>query len=112
LGKSVVHLVPKLRSDGDFGLSVESKGTSQTLPVTEVEVSLWGTPADPRHDHFRYKGPSPCFVPDGFLEELFGPGMLCLANIDFSTFTRTGTPSGLPDTPFVTNPSDCSAGPL
>lgn len=37
----------------DFGVDLVSELTNTTLPITEVEVSVWGIPADPSHDTVR-----------------------------------------------------------
>jgi hypothetical protein len=93
-GNSIVHLIPTVRSDGDFGLRVSSADTAQTVPLNRLDVTLWGTPASPAHDSQRTV--SPC-------SDFSGAGITC--------FSGTG-PSTLPEKPFLTNPADCWAGPL
>ncbi len=45
-----VMLNARLRSDGDYGLSIDSEGISQGMQLTSVSVELWGTPAESAHD--------------------------------------------------------------
>jgi hypothetical protein len=49
----LVHLLPKIRSDGDYGLSSETLDVPQTRNISGVSVELWGDPSDPSHDHRR-----------------------------------------------------------
>ena len=78
---TVVLLAPELRGS-DYGLTVRSLDTSQSLPITGVKLTLWGIPADPVHDPQRN-------VRSGF-----------------------GYPSGLQPQAFMTAPTNCAAGPL
>jgi hypothetical protein len=89
-----VMLNARLRSDTDYGLSIDSEGINQGMQLTSVSVELWGTPADPVHDEQRCRG------------------------ISESTFTcsgapgdrdRTPNPAGVSPQAFVTNPSACTA---
>jgi hypothetical protein len=90
---AVVILVPSVRSDGDYGLSVAVKNIDQSVPVTTSKVTFWGVPASPEHDGER-----------GNLEEEGGrcadgsPGPPCT--------------SDAPLKPFLRLPTDCSAAPL
>jgi hypothetical protein len=45
-----VFLTPRLRSSGDYGITVSSLSNSQALAIDGVDVTVWGTPADPAHD--------------------------------------------------------------
>jgi hypothetical protein len=45
-----VVLIPSLRIDSDYSLTVASRGVSQALPIIGVTVTFWGVPADPSHD--------------------------------------------------------------
>jgi hypothetical protein len=74
-----IVLTPTLRSDGDYGLTVQSINTDESLPATEVEITIWGVPGSSVHDSERgapYFGcstenaPQPCLyhgVPKAFL---------------------------------------------
>ncbi len=96
LGNALVHIAPIVRSDGDYGLRLESQATSQGLALSKIKVALWGVPSDPSHDPLRLdgKGSQACFE--------IGV-MICF---------QGNTPSSLPDKPFLANPGDCSAGPF
>jgi hypothetical protein len=48
-----VVLVPSIRTGEDYGLTVESKYTSQVLRVFGAAITLWGVPGDPRHNGIR-----------------------------------------------------------
>lgn len=53
-----VALTPVLRSDSDWGLSIQIRGLPTAVPIFGVEVRLWGVPADPGHDRQRCLLPS------------------------------------------------------
>ncbi len=59
---------------GDYQISSASNNTTQYEHVNEVELDLWGVPADPAHDAER----------------------------------NTPLPAGLPQRPFLRNPTSCS----
>jgi hypothetical protein len=46
---TVVVLDARVRSGGDYGITVESTHTSEGLPVAGTTVELWGVPADEAH---------------------------------------------------------------
>ncbi len=48
-----VHLLGKIRSDGDYGLTSESLDIPQYKNISGVTVELWGDPSDPSHDYRR-----------------------------------------------------------
>ena len=52
-----IHLTVSVRTGGDYGLRVTLRDLPQGLPVNAVRLTLWGVPADPRHDGAR-GGPS------------------------------------------------------
>jgi hypothetical protein len=84
-----INLLPSIRTGSDYGLGVESSNTSQALLVHASTVTIWGVPADPRHDGVR----GPC------LNEITGgsTGQTC--------------PTGVSPEPLLTLPTSCS-GPL
>ncbi len=84
-----VVLIPSLLTSGDYGLQVESNDTSQGIAVFGSAVTIWGVPADPRHDEVR----GPC------LDQFTGgsKGEIC--------------PAGVAPNPLLTLPTSCS-GPL
>jgi hypothetical protein len=91
-----IILTPALRVDGDYGLTVASLDTSQSLAVVGTRVTLWGTPADPSHDDER-----------GTESGENSQGVEC-ANVNVSCSNSAGyTPKA-----FVTNAGECAAGPL
>ncbi len=48
-----IHLLPKIRSDGDYGLSSETLDIPGFGNMSGVTVDLWGDPSDPAHDFRR-----------------------------------------------------------
>ncbi|HYJ23268.1 MAG TPA: hypothetical protein VEW07_14750 [Solirubrobacterales bacterium] len=51
----VIRLTPSLRPD-DYGITIDSGTISQGMVLPQVEVVLWGVPADPAHN-FERSGP-------------------------------------------------------
>jgi hypothetical protein len=84
------------RTDGNYGLTAQTRNISEYLKFDGLTLTLWGVPADPRHDSER-------FTPK--------EGSVGLHGI------RPGGPNGepLPDsaplTGYFTNPTQCS-GPV
>jgi hypothetical protein len=85
---AAVTLVPHLRSNGDYGLTVDSINTSQGLAVHGVTLAIWGVPYDPSHD---------------------GERGACLS--DEGGSIGESCPAKAPPVAFITMPSEC-AGPL
>jgi hypothetical protein len=81
------------RTDGDYGLVSQTTNISQFLPFAGLTLTLWGVPADPRHDAER-------FLPQN--------GVACL-----TCFPPPGNEKGepiadsAPPTAFLTNPTKC-----
>ncbi len=48
-----IHLLAKVRSDGDYGLTSETLDAPQFGNISGVAVELWGDPSDPSHDYRR-----------------------------------------------------------
>lgn len=85
-GTSVV-LDAKVRSNGDYGISVVSRGISEAVPVAGVTVTFWGVPADPSHDAERA-----CPGQREIIEE--GPS--CPAGVSPQAFLRYPTSCSAP----------------
>lgn len=86
------------RTDGDYGLVAQTRSISGLVPFAGLRITLWGVPADPRHDAER-------FLPiNGFSRCLFAcpefPG------------NEKGEPlsDSAPPTAFLTNPTKCGPG--
>jgi hypothetical protein len=84
----VVHFNAKVRSDGDYGLTVDVTDISQKTGTNSSFVEFWGVPADSSHNALRGN----CVGADG------PTGALC--------------PSAAPRHAFLTNPTHCSGQPL
>jgi hypothetical protein len=90
-----VHLDASVRSDGDYGITINLTKIPEPLPILSTTLVFWGVPADPSHDPQR------------------GSGMICVADIsDPANCFGGGSPSTLPQTPFLTNPTNCLGSPL
>ncbi|HEV7495826.1 hypothetical protein [Baekduia sp.] len=90
-----VHLDAMVRSDDDYGISINLSKIPEPLPIVSTTLVFWGVPADPSHDAQR------------------GSGMICIADInDPANCFGGGSTSTLPPTPFLTNPTSCSGGPF
>jgi hypothetical protein len=86
-----VPLEARLRPD-DNGIDIVSRDISTTLPIPGVEVTVWGTPSDPRHDPYR--------------------GM-CLVGAGWSGSTGESCPAPAGDAKaFLRLPTSCSNSPL
>ncbi len=89
-------VIVKVRTDGDYGIVAQTRGISEFVSFQGLTMTLWGEPADPRHDAERY-------TPENGSAGLFerppgGPHGEPL-------------PDSAPITFFLTNPTECS-GPL
>jgi len=85
VGGTIVVLDARLRSGGDYGLSIDSKDVSEALGIAGTIFTFWGVPSDPAHDTQRA---CPGQVPPGF------GGPTC--------------PSGVPRSAFLRNPTSCT----
>ncbi|HEX5712285.1 MAG TPA: hypothetical protein VFX85_03110 [Solirubrobacterales bacterium] len=83
-----VHLYSRVRSDGDYGLSVDSPDINQTLSILSVKTTVWGVPADPSHDAQR-----------------------CQEPISATGVCVEPASADIPVKAFLTNVTNCSAGP-
>ena len=79
-------LFPSVRPGAGYQLRISSVGVDQ-LHLESLSLTFWGVPADPSHDPQR--------------------GEFCKAG----TCEGGGQSSDLPEKPFLTNPTNCSAGP-
>jgi hypothetical protein len=71
----------------DYSLIASVEGASAAAGVISAKTTIWGVPADPTHDEDR-------ITPKEALEGGGGP--------------PGGRSSGLPEVPFISNPTDCS----
>jgi len=86
-GGVIVNLDARVRSDGDYGLSVDAKNIPEGLAVAGTSLTFWGVPSDPSHDLERH---CPNVQTPSGLGEL-------------------GCPSGAPASAFLRNPTSCTA---
>jgi hypothetical protein len=83
-----VHADAEVRTGSDYGITVRVKNIGQGLPVLKTAFTFWGVPASPVYDPYRGD---------------------CLQGTGDSQCSHS---LGLPLKSFLTNPMDCSAGPL
>jgi hypothetical protein len=53
-----VILTPRVRSDGDWGLSVDTKNITEANPLFAARITMWGKPASSVHDDQRCAKPN------------------------------------------------------
>jgi len=92
-GFLVVHLDARVRSGSDYGITVDVRNIPQILPLTGTALTLWGVPADRRHDRSR----GTCIDTD--------------TDGDGDYFNDDECPTEAPVRPFLTNPTHCN-GPV
>src|SRR6185437_13025386 len=83
----------KLRTGGDYGVTVDANNITQSAAFIKNEVTFWGVPGDPRHDSQR--------------------GWGCLADSRKAEFVSPcGSSEVLHPPPLLTLPTSCSGAPL
>jgi hypothetical protein len=105
-----------LRSGSDYGLSVTGSSLEE-VGINRARFNIWGEPADPAHDSLRGKT---CAGGGGFLwfqQATTNPAVAeqdCVGDVEGPQgFTKgKGGPAGVPTTPFLTMPTQCSGQPL
>jgi hypothetical protein len=110
-----IVLETHLRSGGDYGVTVRSKGIESIQRILSIRATTWGVPADPTHDAERLT-PSealacsgapggavsgPCYAKCPFANALF-----CLI-LGVPAVAGESRKSSLPPEPFTTNPASC-----
>jgi uncharacterized repeat protein (TIGR01451 family) len=110
LGFSVANVghVPvffHVRSDGDYGLTMQLANIPETGPLHGAILTLWGIPAEAGHDLER-EGT----IGEGHEEQ----SEFCKPSVEVEggVETQHRCPSDAPATPFLTLPSQCQAGQL
>jgi hypothetical protein len=91
----VQPVIIKVRTDGDYGLTAQTKEITEYAPFQGLTLTLWGVPADPRHDSERYTPQEGAVNSE---KKIGGPNGEPL-------------PDSAPLTGYVTNPTECT-GPL
>lgn len=82
------------RTDSDYGLDAVSFPIVHILVFPTLTTILWGVPANPEHDFYRFKTPLNGFGECGFLAKC-GGGVV------------TGFPAGTSEAPYVQSPTTC-----
>jgi hypothetical protein len=87
-GIGTVYLFASVRSDSDYGVDITVPSSPSNPRIQSAAVTLWGRPADSRHDALR------------------------CANHGFGPAFCPSTPSSAPSVRFLTNPSECTGLPV
>jgi hypothetical protein len=90
---TVVILDAKVRSGGDYGISVLSRNTPEALPLVGTRLTFWGVPASPAHDTER--------ACPGFEAPQFS-GAVCSSGAPLRAFLRNPTSCTAPGVGLVT----------
>lgn len=95
-----VVLVPRLRSEGDYGLTASIRNLGQGDVLLAAGFSLWGIPGDPSHD------PQRCPLPNSLARACVGYDELGMPPL----IPGWGLPSdsGNARRPLLTTPTSCS----
>ncbi len=94
-----------VRSDGDYGLSVQLNEILESGPIQGAILTLWGVPAAASHDLER-EGTFGEAAPGK--EKICKPRVTIAAGIE----EQSGCPSGVAAKPFLTMPTECQSSPL
>ncbi len=78
-------LFPRVRSESDYGLTVEVRNVATILPLEAATLALWGVPYDGLHDEHRF---------------------------ETNNGTVGASVTGAAIRPFSTSPTNCDTGPL
>lgn len=89
-GPIAILLKVSVRAAGDYGATVTAEDLTAQSPLLYAKTTVWGNPADPVHNKLR-------LTP---LEAAFGCVTACLQ-------PNEERPSGLPQRPFMSNPTAC-----
>ena len=104
-GVGHVPLFFHVRSDSDYGLTVQANELPETGPLQGAILTLWGVPAEASHDLER-EGTVDGSTPGH--EEICHPSAKVTAGLE----EQKRCPSGVAPRPFLTMPTRCQASPL
>jgi hypothetical protein len=86
------------RTDGDYGLVAQTTNIAEFVPFAGLNITLWGVPADARHDAER-------FLPEKGVACIF-----CATNGLPGNANGDPLSDSAPPTAFLTNPTKCGPG--
>jgi hypothetical protein len=86
-----IHLLGRVRSDGDYGLSADVSQIPAKVGILGTEITLWGNPSDPSHDASRGE---------------------CVAQGGMPSGGGVGCAAPALSTPLLTQPSSCGGAPI
>lgn len=82
--------------DGDHGLRLTVPETPNAIPILSVDMTMWGDPASPAHDHQR----------TAFCTTAWG-STNCTDTTTLGPYPADGVPSGMRDRAFMSNGAQC-----
>ncbi len=105
-----VFLDASVRTGGDYGLTISSPDTNQTIPLAAAKVTIWGVPGDPRHNALR--GSCLRLIEKGYRgglgeDEIEEEGPSGPFESEHPLESRGECPSQGPEVPLLTNPTSC-----
>lgn len=121
-------VIVTVRTDGDYGIVSMTRNITQFRPFEGLTLTLWGVPADPRHDAERY---TPTMGSVGYFGRIPGnlsyeaegsEGKHFIVNGKGENVTKHENetddapgepmPAGTPLTAYLTNPTKCGGEPV
>jgi hypothetical protein len=100
LANAPVTIDTSVRSDGDYGITVETNNITQIASFLSASVTVWGAPGDPRHNLQRGWG---CLIEDRGFSTKETPVPSCAS-------TATVEETGRRQPPFLSLPTSCEGG--
>jgi hypothetical protein len=98
-----INIPVEVRTAGDYGLRMTVAGITQTMPLASADITIWGFPAAPDNDNFRF--------PKGTVGSPAG----CPQQASAGCASQNGAsphPAGIAVEPLTDNPSTCTEQPL
>ena len=95
-----VFLEASVRTGGDYGITIRSTDISQAVEVDAFKVTIWGVPADPRHNALR----GTCLRK---FNTYFHGGLGEGEDEQEGGESKGECPVGTPQVPLLTNPTSC-----
>lgn len=80
------------RTESDYGLNAEGSPIYHLLPIPALRLNIWGVPADPVHDPYRFKPPLKGFA----------------ACVEEQACEFNGASANVPVMPYIEAPTECN----
>jgi hypothetical protein len=106
----VIHIVGRIRTDGDYGFSADVSEISQKVSIYGLELTLWGDPSAASHDAQRGICASRGTVEKAIEEEFYEKEII--EDGKAAEEYRFSCPTERTDTSLLTMPGACTGSPL